>query len=124
MPDKGDLPATWPVGFGRATGRVGDHAGRMPVQNRYLDGDGVEPARQLDASSRMYEGVGDKLAGQEHRIGHQVIAVGQLPGIQRFPDEATRGGHRSRFGVIGCGRDEIHVSCPLGTDGHVRWHLL
>ena len=72
----------------------------------------------------MRDGIRDKLAGQQFRVGKQAVAAQQLPRSQRFPDEATRGGHRSRFGVIGCGRDEIHVSCPLGTDGHVRWHLL
>jgi hypothetical protein len=86
----------------------------MPVQNRHLDGGAVEPARQLDTSSRMYEGVGDKLAGQEHRIGHHVIAVGQLPRIQRFPDEAPGGGNRCRLRFKGCGSDaalvSVHVS--------------
>ena len=86
----------------------------MPVQNRHLDGGAIEPARQLDTSSRMYEGVGDKLAGQKHRIGYQVIAAGQLPGIQRFPDEAPGGGNRCRLRFKGCGSDaalvSVHVS--------------
>jgi hypothetical protein len=62
----------------------------------------------------MYEGVGDKLAGQEHRIGHQVIAAGQLPGIQCFADEAPGGGNRCRLRFKGGGSDaalmSVHVS--------------
>jgi hypothetical protein len=71
----------------------------------------------------MQDGIRNKLAGQQFCVGEHVVAGQHLPRSQRLPDEAARGGHRSRLGVIGCGRNGIHVSCPLGTDGHVRWHL-
>src|SRR6266536_299536 len=58
----------------------------------------------------MDDGIGDKLAGQEHSIGHQIIAAGQLPGIQRFPDEAPGGGNRRRLWFKDCGSDEALVS--------------
>jgi hypothetical protein len=54
--------------------------------------------------------IGDELAGQQFRVGKQIVAAWQLPGCQRLPDEAARGGYRSRLGIIGCGRDEIHMS--------------
>ena len=58
----------------------------------------------------MDDGIGDKLAGQEHSIGYQIIAAGQLPGVQRFPDEAPSGGNRRRLWFKGCGSDEALVS--------------
>jgi hypothetical protein len=62
----------------------------------------------------MYEGVSDKLAGQENRICHQLVVAGQLPGIQRFLDEAPSGGNRCRLRFKGCGSDaalvSVHVS--------------
>jgi hypothetical protein len=54
-------------------------------------------------------GVGDKLTGQQHRIGHQVIAAGQLPGVQRLADESASGGSRLWLRLKGCGGYEILV---------------
>ncbi len=59
----------------------------------------------------MDDSISDKLAGQQHSIiDHKVIASGQLPGIQRFPDEAPSGGNRRRLRFKGGGSDEAFVS--------------
>jgi hypothetical protein len=57
----------------------------------------------------MHDGVGDKLAGQQHRIGHQVIAARELPRVQRLPHEPASGGSRLQFRREGSGSYEILV---------------
>jgi hypothetical protein len=81
----------------------------MPVQDRYLNVRALEPAGHLDCGARMHDGVGDKLAGQQHRIRHQVVAAREPPRVQRIPHEPASGRNRLQLRREGSGSYEILV---------------
>jgi hypothetical protein len=61
----------------------------------------------------MHDGVGDQFAGEQYRVGYQVIIAGQTARNQRFTDKTASCSGRGGLGVEVRGSDEVLASVHM-----------